>query len=214
MIATFCCYDNVLGALVVLLVGLSQFGYLPITHGLRSGSSRSLSSRRTSTWIRNRQTFLGRVGSNHYGIASSPHPGFLCYQSHLFRQMEGSKYGVLYRRMMKDDDPSNVAEKSYLTTHNHATTSLVWNPLARIIMACLASVGAIETGYLTYIKMTQGSLGLQTLCSSTAEDSSNSCTLALDSPYATIGGIPLTFYGLCGTSKLHCTHPTCKRIIH
>eukprot|EP00590_Aulacoseira_subarctica_P011885 CAMPEP_0172430098 /NCGR_PEP_ID=MMETSP1064-20121228/53090_1 /TAXON_ID=202472 /ORGANISM="Aulacoseira subarctica , Strain CCAP 1002/5" /LENGTH=347 /DNA_ID=CAMNT_0013175929 /DNA_START=272 /DNA_END=1315 /DNA_ORIENTATION=- len=79
---------------------------------------------------------------------------------------------------------------------NSQVPSSTWSPAARKAMVGLASVGAVETGLLSYVKFTEGSIGIQNLCSAVS-GSEGSCGLVLDSSYASIAGIPLTFYGFC-----------------
>ncbi|WP_026082462.1 vitamin K epoxide reductase family protein [Mastigocladopsis repens] len=56
---------------------------------------------------------------------------------------------------------------------------------SRILIAAIASVGALTTGYLTVVKFTQGSAACPT----------NSCDLVLASDYATVFGLPLALFG-------------------
>ena len=58
----------------------------------------------------------------------------------------------------------------------------------RPIMAGIASIGAVGTGYLTAIKLTQG----------TAACPTGGCDVVLSSPYATVFGLPLTLFGFLG----------------
>lgn len=57
---------------------------------------------------------------------------------------------------------------------------------ARPLMAVLAMVGAVVTGYLTYNKLT----GSATACPT------KGCDIVLSSPYATVFGLPLALFGL------------------
>ena len=59
---------------------------------------------------------------------------------------------------------------------------------SRPIMAAIATIGAVGTGYLTVVKLTQG----------TAACPTNGCDVVLSSPYATVFGLPLTLFGFLG----------------
>jgi uncharacterized membrane protein len=56
---------------------------------------------------------------------------------------------------------------------------------SRLIMAGLATIGAVVTGYLTIVKFSQSSTACPT----------NGCDIVLSSPYATVFGLPLALYG-------------------
>jgi uncharacterized membrane protein len=58
----------------------------------------------------------------------------------------------------------------------------------RPIMAGIATIGAVGTGYLTVVKLTQG----------TAACPTGGCDIVLSSPYATVFGLPLTLFGCLG----------------
>lgn len=58
----------------------------------------------------------------------------------------------------------------------------------RSIMAGIATIGAVGTGYLTVVKLTQG----------TAACPTGGCDVVLSSPYATVFGLPLTLFGFLG----------------
>ncbi|WP_413160001.1 vitamin K epoxide reductase family protein [Capilliphycus salinus ALCB114379] len=57
---------------------------------------------------------------------------------------------------------------------------------SRPITAAIASVGAVETAYLTWVKLTGGSAACPTA----------GCDQVLNSPYASVFGLPLTLFGL------------------
>lgn len=57
---------------------------------------------------------------------------------------------------------------------------------SRPITIAIAFVGAIETSYLTWVKLTGGSAACPT----------QGCNQVLNSPYATVFGLPLTLFGL------------------
>ena len=105
--------------------------------------------------------------------------------------------GCANLKINMNSDPTN-----YLTENSEVVPSSTWSPAARKAMVGLASIGAVETGLLSYVKFTKGSVGIQNLCSAVS-GSEGSCGLVLDSSYASIAGIPLTFYGFCGTSCDH-----------
>jgi uncharacterized membrane protein/glutaredoxin len=57
---------------------------------------------------------------------------------------------------------------------------------SRPISAAIASIGAVETAYLTWVKLTGNSAACPT----------QGCEQVLNSPYASIFGLPLTLFGL------------------
>jgi uncharacterized membrane protein/glutaredoxin len=57
---------------------------------------------------------------------------------------------------------------------------------SRPISAAIASIGAVETAYLTWVKLTGNSAACPT----------QGCDQVLNSPYASIFGLPLTLFGL------------------
>ncbi len=57
---------------------------------------------------------------------------------------------------------------------------------SRPIVAAIASMGAVETAYLTWVKLSGGSAACPT----------QGCDQVLNSPYASIFGLPLTLFGL------------------
>lgn len=59
---------------------------------------------------------------------------------------------------------------------------------SRLLIAAIAIVGACGTAYLTYLKFTGG----------TAACPTSGCERVLDSPYATVFGLPLTLFGFLG----------------
>jgi len=68
---------------------------------------------------------------------------------------------------------------------------------ARKVMASLAALGAVETGYLSYVKLWgDGDAGLANICTSTG----STCGSVLQSPYASIANIPLTAFGFAAYS--------------
>jgi uncharacterized membrane protein len=79
-----------------------------------------------------------------------------------------------------------------------------WNPTIRKILVVLSSIGAIETGFLSYLKIFDPS-GIGKLCGNGEVSSAiqaPSCSSVLNSPYASIQinadtSIPLTVVGFC-----------------
>lgn len=63
---------------------------------------------------------------------------------------------------------------------------------SRPIIGAIAIIGAILTSYLTITKLS----GAQVACSAGAAEAGSSCNNVLDSPYGTIFGLPLSFFGL------------------
>ncbi len=59
---------------------------------------------------------------------------------------------------------------------------------SRPIIAGIATIGAVGTGYLTAVKLTQG----------TAACPTSGCDVVLSSPYATVFGLPLSLFGFLG----------------
>lgn len=59
---------------------------------------------------------------------------------------------------------------------------------SRPLIAGVATIGAVGTGYLTVVKLTQG----------TAACPTGGCDVVLSSPYATVFGLPLTLFGFLG----------------
>ncbi|EAW33729.1 vitamin K epoxide reductase family protein [Lyngbya sp. PCC 8106] len=57
---------------------------------------------------------------------------------------------------------------------------------SRPITAAIASIGVVETTYLTWVKLTGGSAACPT----------DGCNQVLNSPYASVFGLPLTLFGL------------------
>jgi hypothetical protein len=79
----------------------------------------------------------------------------------------------------------------------------IWNASGRKTMSGLASIGAVETAYLTYVKLFGGGdAGISKLCTTLAGGNTSggggSCGDVLQSSYASIGNIPLTLFGFCG----------------
>ena len=63
---------------------------------------------------------------------------------------------------------------------------------SRVIIAAIASVGAVGTGYLTLTKLAGGSAACPT----------SGCEQVLSSPYATVFGLPLTLFGFLAYASM------------
>lgn len=63
---------------------------------------------------------------------------------------------------------------------------------SRLIMAGLATIGAVVTAYLTYSKLT----GNKAACPT------NGCDIVLSSPYATVFGLPLALFGFLAYASI------------
>lgn len=85
----------------------------------------------------------------------------------------------------KDDDNSNM-----------------WNPNARKTLAALSTIGAIETAFLTGVKIIGGEGAINSICSISGNALSGGCSDVLSSPYANIAGIPLTAFGFAAYSTV------------
>ncbi|KAB8330773.1 vitamin K epoxide reductase family protein [Scytonema tolypothrichoides VB-61278] len=71
--------------------------------------------------------------------------------------------------------------------------SIPWiHKWSRILIAAIASCGALTTAYLTVVKLTQGSAACPT----------NSCDVVLSSPYATVLGLPLALFGFLAYASM------------
>jgi uncharacterized membrane protein/glutaredoxin len=71
--------------------------------------------------------------------------------------------------------------------------SIPWiHKWSRILIAAIASCGALTTAYLTFVKLTQGSAACPT----------NSCDVVLSSPYATVLGLPLALFGFLAYASM------------
>lgn len=71
------------------------------------------------------------------------------------------------------------------TTNNESDTHC-WNPKLRRTIGTIASLGVVETAYLTWTKVAAGG---ETFCGP-------DCSSVLNSPYASVAGIPLPVFGL------------------
>ncbi|MBP5973172.1 vitamin K epoxide reductase family protein [Brasilonema sp. CT11] len=71
--------------------------------------------------------------------------------------------------------------------------SIPWiHKKSRILIAAIASCGALTTAYLTVVKLTQASAACPT----------KSCDLVLASPYATVLGLPLALFGFLAYASM------------
>ena len=83
-----------------------------------------------------------------------------------------------------------------------STAPACWNPTLRRILGTIASLGALETSYLTYTKLSGASpSALQLLCSGTGP---GGCSSVLNGPYSVVPGtsIPLAALGLVAYSTV------------
>ncbi|NEO25882.1 MAG: vitamin K epoxide reductase family protein [Kamptonema sp. SIO4C4] len=62
---------------------------------------------------------------------------------------------------------------------------------SRFIIGAIATVGAVLTAYLTITKLSGGDVA----CTAEAAATANGCNSVLDSPYATVFGLPLSLFG-------------------
>lgn len=76
------------------------------------------------------------------------------------------------------------------TTNENNENNNIWNPQLRRVMGTLSGIGMIETAYLTFVKLTSAE---PVLCST-----GGSCGDVLNGPYASVGDIPLSAFGLAG----------------
>mgnify|MGYP002177322722 CR=1 FL=1 len=81
----------------------------------------------------------------------------------------------------------------------------IWSTSCRKIIAGLSTVGAAETGYLSYIKLYVPD-GIKNICGDASSSSVSSCSSVLNSPYASIQigdfEIPLTVFGFAAYSSV------------
>lgn len=81
-----------------------------------------------------------------------------------------------------------------------SVTSSCWNPTIRKTFTVLSSIGMVETGYLSYLKLFDPA-GINKICGGDGVTSTmSSCSSVLNSPYASIqlneeNAIPLTLLG-------------------
>jgi len=83
------------------------------------------------------------------------------------------------------------------------TTTLVWSPSLRKTMAGIASLGAVETGYLTYAKLF-GSGGSGVFCGN-SQAAVSSCDQVLSGPYSHLpffDNVPLASLGFLAYSSI------------
>jgi uncharacterized membrane protein len=74
-----------------------------------------------------------------------------------------------------------------------------WNPTIRKTFTILSSIGMVETGYLSYLKLFNPA-GINKICGDGVTSTISSCSSVLNSPYASIqlneeNAIPLTLLG-------------------
>lgn len=64
---------------------------------------------------------------------------------------------------------------------------------SRVLISATATLGSIDTAYLTYTKLQGGSVAC---LASVSEQASSTCTDVLATPYASVFGLPLALFGL------------------
>ena len=113
-----------------------------------------------------------------------------CWRTMAGRMVTPKPTTTSSRLMMSETD-----ENEGITTGDS-----VWNPQLRRIMGSVASIGILETAYLTYAKMNAGADGsISVMCGSTDDGAAvGSCADVLTGPYSTIPftDIPLATLGL------------------
>jgi len=81
----------------------------------------------------------------------------------------------------------------------------IWNPSIRNVITGMATVGALETGYLSYVKLYVPD-GIKNICGDASSSAISSCSSVLNSPYANIQVgdtlFPLTLLGFAAYSSL------------
>jgi uncharacterized membrane protein len=74
----------------------------------------------------------------------------------------------------------------------------LWGTTPRSIIAGLSTIGAVETGYLTYVKVFVPD-GIKNICGGASSSAVSSCSSVLNSPYANVqlgeNVVPLTVFG-------------------
>jgi len=75
----------------------------------------------------------------------------------------------------------------------------IWSPPLRKTLIGLSAVGAMETGYLSFVKLTGGMAGIEKLCGA-AVSGAGTCGDVLNGPYANYNGVPLTILGFLAYS--------------
>ncbi|KAG7358403.1 vitamin K epoxide reductase family protein [Nitzschia inconspicua] len=128
------------------------------------------------------------------------------HQNNLLRDSESL---VLFRwhstthsflKLSNDDGPPEIIRQD--VTSSSTISSSIWMPQLRRIMAGIASLGVIETGYLTYTKLFTDT-HLPAFCSSSSVGATPSaCESVLTGPYSNVPftDIPLASLGLVAYS--------------
>jgi len=110
------------------------------------------------------------------------------------QQQSGSSRLSLFNN---DDQESTAPEIS------SSNSNTPWSPSLRKIMAGLASLGAIETGYLTYSKLVNQAA--PTLFCGSSQSAATSCDTVLNGPYSNLpffDNIPLAALGFVAYSSV------------
>jgi uncharacterized membrane protein len=105
--------------------------------------------------------------------------------------ISSSRLGARISRNNNNNDDDN---------NNNLPPSTCWNPQLRRVMGSIALLGVLETGFLTYQKLTGGDM-ISTICGLQQGD----CGSVLSGPYAVLPGtdnIPLAAVGLLAYSAV------------
>jgi uncharacterized membrane protein len=102
--------------------------------------------------------------------------------------------------LSNDDDDDDDDDINNDNDNNYNNNNAVWSPNLRRIIGGIASLGAIETGYLTYAKLFGGSNGGGLLfCDESSSGGYSSCDQVLNGPYSNLpffDHVPLASLGL------------------
>jgi len=89
---------------------------------------------------------------------------------------------------LSDDNSRSVSGSSSSSSSGSSSTTSAPPSMSYSLLFGLGCAGVLETGYLTWVKLTGGSA----LCLVGDSD----CSSVLNSPYATLGGLPLPLFGM------------------
>ena len=112
------------------------------------------------------------------------------------------------RSTIKHSAPTRVSMPLYSAIDENNERSVntdIWNPSIRNLITGMSAVGALETGYLSYVKLYIPD-GIKNICGDASSSTISSCGDVLNSPYANIqlGDtiFPLTLFGFAAYSTL------------
>jgi uncharacterized membrane protein len=112
------------------------------------------------------------------------------------------------RSKIKHSAPTRVSMPLYSAIDEHNERSVnadIWNPSIRNVITGMSAVGALETGYLSYVKLYVPD-GIKNICGDASSSAISSCGSVLNSPYANIQlgetVLPLTLFGFAAYSTL------------